>query len=289
MATPNDSPGTDQDEIQFEQAEFPAETSAVQEHVTRCNACTAAIPDVYFEAGGKVVCAPCRDKIEAMFHQGSRLGRGIKAVLFGTIAAALGAILYYAIMRITGLNIGLVAVVVGLMVGGAVKAGSGNRGGRFYQLLAVFLTYSAIVGMYVPKMLDVLRKGPGQNAPAQVADADGKPAPAPAPLEQAKLEAGKKDHAPAAQPAVQPAQALHERPNLGLVLLALGVLIGFAYAIPVLVAFQAPISGLIFGFALWEAWKINRRVQLAFNGPFRLGTLHGDEPAIQPEEADDEP
>lgn len=289
MATPNDSPGTDQDEIQFEQAEFPAETSAVQEHVTRCNACTAAIPDVYFEAGGKVVCAPCRDKIEAMFHQGSRLDRGIKAVLFGTIAAALGAILYYAIMRITGLNIGLVAVVVGLMVGGAVKAGSGNRGGRFYQLLAVFLTYSAIVGMFVPKMLDVFRKGPGQNAPAQVADADGKPAPAPAPLEQAKLEAGKKDHAPAAQPAVQPAQALHKRPNLGLVLLALGVLIGFTYAIPVLVAFQAPISGLIFGFALWEAWKINRRVRLAFNGPFRLGTLHGDEPAIQPEEADDEP
>ncbi len=38
MATPNDSPGTDQGEIQFEQAEFPAETSAVQEHVTRCNA-----------------------------------------------------------------------------------------------------------------------------------------------------------------------------------------------------------------------------------------------------------
>ncbi len=291
MTTPNDSPGTDRDEIQFEQAEFPAETSVVQEHVTRCNACTAAIPDVYFEAGGKVVCAPCRDKIEALFHQGSRLGRGIKAIVFGTIGAALGAILYYAIMRITGLNIGLVAVVVGLMVGRAVKAASGNRGGRFYQLLAVFLTYSAIVGMYVPEMLDVLRKGPGQNAPAQVADADGKPAPAPAraPLEQAKLEAGKKDRAPAAQPAVQPAQAPQERPNLGLVLLALGVLIGFTYAIPVLVAFQAPISGLIFGFALWEAWKINRRVQLAFNGPFRLGILHGDEPAIQPEEADDEP
>ena len=287
MTTPNDSPGTDQDEIQFEQAEFPAETSAVQEHVTRCNACTAAIPDVYFEAGGKVVCAPCRDKIEAMLHQGSRLGRGFKAVVFGTIGAALGAILYYAIMRITRLNIGLVAVVVGLMVGGAVKAGSGNRGGRFYQLLAVFLTYSAIAAMYTPDILGVLQKRLDHDAPAQVADADGEPARGP--VEAARLEAGKKDHAPAAQPAVQPAQALHKRPNLGLVLLALGVLIGFTYAIPVIVAFQSPISGLIFGFALWEAWKINRRVQLAFNGPFSLGTLHGDEPAIQPEEVDDEP
>jgi hypothetical protein len=129
MATPNDSPGTDQNDIQFEQAEFTAENDADQQHATRCTACTATIPDVYYEAGGKVVCAPCRDQIEAMFHQGSRLGRGIKAIVFGTIAAALGAILYYAIVRITGLNIGLVAVVVGLLVGGAVKAASGNRGG----------------------------------------------------------------------------------------------------------------------------------------------------------------
>jgi hypothetical protein len=79
-----------------------------------------------------------------MFHQGSRVGRGLKAFVFGTIGAVLGAILYYAIIRITGWNIGLVAVVVGLMIGGAVKAGSGNRGGRFYQFLAVFLTYSAM-------------------------------------------------------------------------------------------------------------------------------------------------
>jgi hypothetical protein len=284
MATPNDSPGTDQGEIQFEQAEFPAETSAVQEHVTRCSACTAAIPDVYFEARGKVVCSPCRDQIEAMFHQGSRPGRGIKAIVFGTIAAALGAILYYAIMRTTGWNIGLVAVVVGLMVGGAVKAGSGNRGGRFYQLLAVFLTYSAIAAMHIPDLLKDL----DQDAPAQVADADGKPAPAPAPHDQAKLEAGKKDHAPAAQPAVQKPQVQQQLPSVGESLLGLAVLIGLAYALPVFVAIQAPISGLIFGFALWEAWKINRRVHLAFNGPFRLGTFHGDEPAIQPEEADDE-
>jgi len=290
MATPNDSPGTDQDEIQFEQAEFPAETSAVQEHVTRCNACATAIPDVYFEAGGKIVCASCRDKIEAMFHQGSRLGRGFKAIVLGTIAAALGAILYYAIIRITGWNIGLVAVVVGLMVGGAVKTGSGNRGGRIYQLLAVFLTYSAIAAMYIPDMLEALRKGHNQNAPAQVAGADGEPVPGPP--EQAKLEAGKKDQAPAAQPAVQPPPAQQERLSVGGFLLAaamvLAILIGFAYSLPVLIAIQAPISGLIFGFALWEAWKINRRVQLAFNGPFRLGALHGDEPAVQREEADDE-
>ncbi len=291
MAIPNDSPGADQDELQFEQAEFPAETSAIQEHVTRCSACTAAIPDVYFEAGGKIVCAPCRDKIEAMIHHGSGLGRGFKAIVFGTIAAALGAVLYYAIIRITGLNIGLVAVVVGLMVGGAVKAGSGNRGGRFYQLLAVFLTYSAIAAMQFSLLFEASRKSLDQQAPAVVAAPDGKPAPAA--LKQAKLEAGKKDQAPALQPAVQPPRAQREQPSLGRFLLAatmfMALLIRFAYSLPVLHAFHAPISGLIFGFALWEAWRINRRVRLAFNGPFRLGTLPGDEPANQPEEADDEP
>ena len=214
MATPTMSPGTDQDEIQFERAEFAAETATGSGTVTRRSACKAPIPDVYFEAGGKLVCAPCRDKIETMSHQGSRLGRVIKAVVFGTIAAALGAILYHAIMRITGLNIGLVAVVVGLMVGGAVKAGSGNRGGRFYQFLAVFLTYSAIAAMYTPDILGVLQKRLDHDAPAQVADADGKPVAAT--VEAARLEAGKKDHAPAAQPAVQPAQAPQNGPTLGL-------------------------------------------------------------------------
>ena len=300
MATPEDSSATDQGELQFEQAEFPAETGAVQEHVTRCSACSTAIPDVYYEANGKVVCSPCRDKIEAALNQGSRLGRVVKAFGFGTIAAAIGAILYYAIMRITGLNIGLVAVVVGLMVGGAVKAGSGRRGGRFYQLLAVFLTYSAIAAMYIPDMMHGIAKEFGKDAPDQVAGADGKagpaqapaPAPAAAPGDQARDEAAKKQPAPAAEPPVQPAPAQQQKVSIGGFLLAavlvLGLLIGFAYSIPVLVAMQAPISGLIFGFAIWEAWKINRKVEVAFNGPFRLTTHPGDDPASEPEEVANE-
>ena len=77
-------------------------------------------------------------------------------------------------------------------------------------------------------------------------------------------------------------------PSVGEVLLGISALLAIAYTLPVLLAFQAPISGLIYCFALWEAWKINRKVQLAFNGPFRLGTPLGDEPADQPGEAGDE-
>ena len=39
----------------------------------------------------------------------------------------------------------LIAIVVGLFVGRAVRWGSGGRGGRLYQGLAVVLTYLAIV------------------------------------------------------------------------------------------------------------------------------------------------
>ena len=59
-------------------------------------------------------------------------------------------------------------------------------------------------------------------------------------------------------------------PGPAIYLVALVFLIGLAYTFPVLAGFSSPISGLIYGFALWEAWKINRGVTLTFNGPFGL-------------------
>ncbi len=66
--------------------------------------------------------------------------------------------------------------------------------------------------------------------------------------------------------------------------LLLAVFLFIIYASPVLHAVQAPISGLIFGFALWEAWKINKKVHLAFNGPFRVNSV---ELNVPPREVDD--
>ena len=40
------------------------------------------------------------------------------------------------------------------------------------------------------------------------------------------------------------------------------VTIGMLYTIPVQIAIRNPISGLIFGFGLWEAWKIAKRVRV---------------------------
>ena len=40
---------------------------------------------------------------------------------------------------------------------------------------------------------------------------------------------------------------------------------------PIMVGFERPISLLILGFALWEAWKMNKRTVIDFTGPYRVG------------------
>jgi hypothetical protein len=344
MSTPHDSAEPHQDQLQFDEAEFTEPAQAA----TTCTVCKTPITDLYYEAGGKIVCDPCRHKIEAMFHRGSRMGRALKALVLGTIAAVAGAALYYAILKITGRNFGLVAIVVGLMIGAAVKAGSGNRGGWFYQLMALFLTYSAIVAMLIPVALDQIQ-GERQKQQAQLeeiinkaqedakkkghGEAKAEPAnqPKAKPPEKPKAEPGDKAQSPNAAPkapAVDPREsktaipatkpaagkeaakpagpmenlddeddeeegpAIFEfkpkaggRPAFLLVLVVAGIVA--AYSLPVLLAFSSPISGLIFAFALWEAWKLNKKTQLVINGPFHLAAA--DQPMdLAPEDLDDE-
>ena len=83
--------------------------------------------------------------------------RFLKATVFGTAAGAAGAFLYYAVLWLTGYQFGLVAIIVGLLVGGGVRAGCGGRGGWLYQALAIFLTYCAIVVTFVPGIIQAVR------------------------------------------------------------------------------------------------------------------------------------
>jgi hypothetical protein len=275
------------DEILFDQAEF---TAPVPGGPT-CGFCGRPILDAYYEINGKVACAACRQGVEAAFRGGSRLARVIKATFLGSAAAVVGAALYYAFVRMTNINFGLVAVVLGLMVGGAVRKGSGNRGGRFYQLLAVFLTYAAIVGMQVAAVIEHgLVEKPGDAVPRHVdkpadkalaqpkAPVNGKGAPNPpntdipanpfaddpAQFAAEKVAVPKVAGAREAEPAPEQ-EMITPRFAYSVVLM-----VCILWAIPVIVAVHAPISGLIYGFALWEAWKMNRAVRLSFNGPFRV-------------------
>ena len=110
-----------------------------------CNRCKTPITS-YHTLNGEVVCAGCRQKFEAWRASGH--ARLPLAVLFGAGAALLGAIIYVGVAIITNLEVGLIAILVGWMVGKAVKKGSGGKGGPIYQAIAVGLTYLSILTLY---------------------------------------------------------------------------------------------------------------------------------------------
>jgi hypothetical protein len=138
--------------LQFDRAEYEqAPPGAV------CAACRRELKDVYYQAGASVVCEECRGKLQAIQTGNSdpaaRVGRFLRASVFGFGAALAGCGLYYLVLAVTNLHVGLIAIAVGIMVGRAVHAGSQGRGGWLYQGLAMFLTYTAIVFSYVPMFL----------------------------------------------------------------------------------------------------------------------------------------
>jgi hypothetical protein len=218
---------SDKESLQFDRAEY----SEPKASIVSCASCGSAITDAYWEAGGRVACERCRTELMLSQSEGSGIGRFIKATLLGIAGGALGAGIWYAVRALLHLEIGLIAIVVGFLVGGGVRMGSKGRGGLLYQCLAVFLTYTAIASTTLPEIVAALRQG----------------------LEQSR----------AAQPAP-------ETPGLLSYLVLAAVALAFAYAAPFLEGSSNIIGILIIGIALWEAWKINKRADLDWSGPYRV-------------------
>ncbi len=209
MITPDTAPPA-ASSLQFDQAEPTTLDSA---GVT-CTACSRPIHDAYHEVNGQVVCTSCRAQVEALAESGGFF----KAFLFGTGAAVAGWAIYFAILKLTDIEFGLIAVLVGFMVGKAVATGSGERGGWLYRTLAVGLTYLAIVCTYMPLIADAFRA---------------------------------------------------EDPEVGGVGLYIVSFI-VSLAGPFLVITESPITLLIVGFGLYQAWRMNARRTLEITGPYAV-------------------
>jgi hypothetical protein len=221
--------------LQFERVEGAAAAA------TACAACQRSIPDAYYEAAGKVFCEPCKDAALVAQTDGSRIGRLFKAVVLGSVAAALCSVGWYAIVKLTGYEIGLVAIVVGLVVGGAVRVGSQDRGGWPYQIIAVLLTYVSIGVSYVPLVMDAMR------------------------VEAEKLEAAEQEARQATGEVGEPSTPASREAAVVVGSVAVALML------PVLQVMDGGFVGLlIVGFALYQAWKMNVRRSLAFSGPFRV-------------------
>jgi hypothetical protein len=137
--------------MQFDSAEPVAVADAPA--VVTCTGCSRPVHSVYHEVNGQVVCSPCRAGVEGLARSG---GFG-KALVLGLGAAAAGWAVYFAILKLFEFEFGLIAILVGFIVGKAVSNGSGGRGGWLPQALAIGLTYLAIVCTYVPLIADSMR------------------------------------------------------------------------------------------------------------------------------------
>jgi hypothetical protein len=126
--------------LQFDRAERTEPPAGVT-----CTSCHRSIADRYYSFAGRVLCEDCARKIEAALAEPGQLGRGI---LLGIGGGIVGGAVYYAVAAISGYEIGLIAILVGWLVGRGMQRGSRAAGGRRYQLAAVIITYLAIAGSY---------------------------------------------------------------------------------------------------------------------------------------------
>lgn len=245
----------------------------------QCGFCGREAQGVYFQVGDTVSCTGCKNEREAG-PRGSRLGRFSKALVFGLVAGAIGAALWYGVRRLTGYEIGLIAIVVGFMVGAAVRFGSGGRGGWRYQVLAVGLTYFSICLNYAPDVVSGLLARAEQGEAGEAAPEGEGPASVPVPSPVA--------------PATDVAPGEEARPGgiaggvAALALFALLVVV-ISLAAPFLGGFENVLGLLIIGFGLWQAWKMNAATPIEISGPFRIGTSPAASAAPEPPPAPIEP
>lgn len=198
-----------------------------------CAVCQTPIAAEYYMLGTARVCPNC--KATAGGGPGG-FGRFLKATALGVLGGLVGAAIWFGVRRASGYEIGLVAILVGFLVGVGVLKGSGNRGGRGYQFLAIVLTYLAIGINYAPDVYSEVdkgfREGAGENATTQAAPVND---------------------------------------TVRIIVVSI-LTIPVSLATPVIMGFSHPISLLLAGIALWEAWKINR-LKTRFVGPFNATTL----------------
>ncbi|HTB15391.1 MAG TPA: hypothetical protein VK752_27665 [Bryobacteraceae bacterium] len=225
------------DALQFRRAQ-PTVTTESPESRT-CAACKQLIIGQHYQVNNHVICPQCAAKVSAG-QQSQKPVPLFRAVIYGVGAAVAGSILY-AIPLAKGFQIGIVALLVGWMVGKAIRAGSYGMGGRPQQILAVVLTYFAISASLFPAafFIGAMRAVEARSA--------------------AKTQ-------PASQPPPQ-----RVRPGLTPGRMIAGLLV-VATISPFLQLRVSPVGGLISLFILFiglqRAWALTARHEIMVTGPY---------------------
>jgi hypothetical protein len=243
------------DELQFDRVVTdPGSVPPTGPAAVTCWGCQNRIETEYYDVNGNVVCRRCRDAAESAAETPRGIGPLIVATLCGLGAGIVGAVIYFAVIAIAHIEIGIVAILIGYMVGYTVRKGASGRGGRRFQILAVSLTYVSVALAYTPL---VIRGATDANRNAQKATTSSASGPT-----SARTVAGNDP-----VPGTVPTRARF--------LLGLGMLFLFVLVLPVLVVFGSLPSGLISAviilIGMRQAWRMTGAPFLQILGPYRVG------------------
>lgn len=267
-----DDAQTGSEELQFDRVAGDAAVAGPMSEGTgvACALCSAPIQRYYYHVNGQTACQRCQNAAAKQMAVPRGAGVFAKATVFGIGAAIVGAVVYYAVIALLDLEIGIVAIATGYMVGYAVSKGTAGRGGRRFQVLAALLTYWSVGLAYTPLAF----KGANEHE-------SGKPA---ATADSTRASAADSAQAPAADStlaasgdgAKQPAPATRSKAPHRSLAFAFGALFAFVFALPVLfIAGTMPsglISALIILIGMRQAWRMTGAPPLAISGPYRIGT-----------------
>src|SRR5664279_4807982 len=149
---PDLGPGPSPHDLQFQHAEPIGAETPPGGSGQICAACKQPVGGTYYHAHGHVVCPLCAQRIQAGQQAAPALSL-MRAALYGGGAALAGCALYALVAIVLHAEIGLIAILVGWMVGKTIRHASYGHGGRRQQILAVLLTYFAITTSYIPVVL----------------------------------------------------------------------------------------------------------------------------------------
>ena len=273
--------GAAPESLQFDRvvaAANPAIDTSASGPAVVCSRCNATIKTYYYQLNGSPVCAACKQAAEGSSKSERSAGAFIRAALLGLGAAIVGAVIYYGVIAITNFEIGIVAILIGYLVGAAVRMGARGAGGRRFQILAVGLTYFSVGLAYSPLALKGLNEAKSSKIAAKVAPrTDSAAVDSAGEADKARLAEAQNAATDVSDPTVAPVGAPNtNRLGVVTVLLGLGATFLLIFALPVIsVVGSLPsglISALIIGIGMRQAWRMTAGQTRTITGPHRIAT-----------------
>lgn len=238
-----------------------------------CSNCGKPITTTYYDVNGNHVCPVCRGKLLKSAPKG---GAFLSALGYGIGACLLGALIYFAVAAIFNLELALVAILIGYMVGLAVRKGARGNGGRKYQIMAAALVYISVglayTGLVIKLAMDAKTTASARAASrpaAASADSDA------ATADSANADDGNGNGAAASEDASGlPTEKFSSNSSI---FLKIGAAFLMVFSLPIVFIIGSLPSGiisvLIIGFGMRQAWRMTAGEEvgaMTVTGPYRI-------------------